>query len=67
MANYRIKRIKHRPIDSRERLPGTTDAVDGKVLAYLMYLGDWSLVDRHVVWSLAVFFPVYWSPASKLS
>ena len=67
MSNYRIKRIKRRPIDSRERLPTEKDATDGKVLVYFGGSPSWRAVSMQVVLLWAKRYTLYWASASKRS
>lgn len=67
MANYRIKRVKSRPIDSRERLPRDVDAVNGKVFVYFGGSPSWRAVSLSVTLVWAKRYVLYWSPASRLS
>lgn len=67
MSNYRIKRIKHRPIDSRERLPKKSDALEGKVFVYFGGSPSWRAVSLTTVLLWAQRYTIYWASASKKS
>lgn len=67
MANFRVKRIKHRPIDSRERLPTLKDASGGKVFVYFGGKPSWRVVSLTVTLIWAKRYVLYWAPASRLS
>lgn len=66
-SSYRVKRLKHRPIDSRERLPAEADSCDGKVFVYFGGKIPWESVTLSVVLIWASKYTLYWAPARKLS
>lgn len=67
MANYRVKRIKHRPIDSRERLPSEADSSGGKVFVFFGGSPQWRAVSLTVTLLWAKRYTLYWSPMGRTS
>lgn len=63
MAKYRVKRIKHRPVDSRERIPSEVDALGGKVFVFFGAKPQWKPVSLHVVLAWVGRYNFYWAPA----
>ena len=66
-SSYRVKRVKHRPIDSRERLPSEADASGGKVFVYFGGKPEWRAVSLAVTLLWAKRYTLYWSPAGRQS
>jgi hypothetical protein len=63
MSNYRVKSIKRRPIDSRERLPSETDTSDGKVFVFFGGSPRWRAISLTVVLLWAKRYTLYWAPS----
>lgn len=63
MSNYRVKSIKRRPIDSRERLPDVADTSDGKVFVFFGGTPQWRPISLSVVLLWAKRYTLYWAPS----
>jgi hypothetical protein len=67
MANFRVKHVKHRPIDSRERLPTVNDAAGDKVFVYFGGDPSWRVISLSTVLEWAKRYTLYWAPTKRTS
>lgn len=67
MAKFRVKSIKQRPVDSRERLPSDDDALGGKVFVYFGGKPSWRVVSLEICLLWAQRYTLYWAPTKRTS